>query len=312
MRRSLPGAGAWISRAIVFSLLAAATFAAENDELELELVAEIRWEALFAGSMDRYEASGVVYTGEQLVSVFDNDARLAVLALDLSLESARLIGEREDGQSDFEGIAYDPDAAHFYVVVEAEKTPDKKWRGRVLQYDAELRLLGSEVLETELPSGKKGFEGLTFLRRDGAVYLLALFEGNYAAGGKKGKEPGHGRVEVFRREASSWQTVTRIELPETAAFVDYAGIDLRGGRLAVVSQSSSRLWIGRLRDDAWQVEGPGEVYAFPGGSDGGEPYCKVEGVSWLDDRQLAFVSDQSKSCAQRDQSIHVFRLPDRD
>jgi hypothetical protein len=301
---------AWISRAIFCGVLASPACAEEASEPELTLVSEIRWEVLLGESMDRYEASGVVYTGERLISVFDNDARIAVLAPDLSARSVQLIGEKVDGQSNFEGIAYDVEAAHFYVVVEAEQDVEKLWRGRVLQYDAELRLLRSEVLETVLPSGKKGFEGLAFLRRGGAAYLLVLFEGNHAAGGKKGKEPGHGRIEVLRRDATSWRTVTRMELPENAAFVDYAGIDVRGERLAVVSQSSARLWVGRLASDEWRAEGPGMVYAFPRGPAGADRYCKIEGVSWLDDRSLAFVSDKSRECADVDQSIHVFRLPD--
>ena len=65
--------------------------------------------------------------------------------------------------------------------------------------------------------------------------------------------------------------------------------------------------------------GDGEVGAeFSGdlhvefGPDGAALYCKVEGVTWLDDRRLAFVSDEADKgvCRSRDQSIHVFRLPD--
>ena len=39
----------------------------------------------------------------------------------------------------------------------------------------------------------------------------------------------------------------KIRLPETVLFEDYSGIAVAGDRIAVISQASSALWLGRLR-----------------------------------------------------------------
>lgn len=55
--------------------------------------------------------------------------------------------------------------------------------------------------------------------------------------------------------------------------------------------------------------GRGAPYRFPRG------YCNVEGIAWLGRDRLLAVSDrrkrsQRRRCAKKDQSIHLFRLPD--
>jgi hypothetical protein len=57
------------------------------------------------------------------------------------------------------------------------------------------------------------------------------------------------------------------------------------------------------------VAGSGKVYRFPHKS-----YRNVEGIAWLSPDTLVAVSDRRKKeqparCAERDQSIHVFRIP---
>jgi hypothetical protein len=60
----------------------------------------------------------------------------------------------------------------------------------------------------------------------------------------------------------------------------------------------------------------GQVYAFPANAKGQAAYCNVEGVAWLSARQVVVVSDRAKAgeqpkrCAEKDQSIHVFNLPE--
>jgi len=46
-------------------------------------------------------------------------------------------------------------------------------------------------------------------------------------------------------------------------------------------------------------------------------YCNMEGVAWLGNGQLVVVSDKVKPdqpgrCSRKDQSIHIFKLPDED
>jgi hypothetical protein len=53
------------------------------------------------------------------------------------------------------------------------------------------------------------------------------------------------------------------------------------------------------------------TYRFPNKS-----YGNVEGIAWLTPDTLIAVSDRKKSqqpsrCAKKDQSIHIFRIPER-
>jgi hypothetical protein len=86
----------------------------------------------------------------------------------------------------------------------------------------------------------------------------------------------------------------------------------------VLSQETSALWIGRVREDPpgldelWEDEG--DIVQFPTDSDGRKVYCNLEGITWLDGTTLAVVSDrakrkkQPKRCRRKDESIHIFRL----
>lgn len=119
---------------------------------------------------------------------------------------------------------------------------------------------------------------------------------------------------MLERRGRIWHPVAHIKLPKHAKFKDYAGMALRGDRLAVVSQESSRLWVGRLRRGQWTIGGRGRVYDFPRTKKGKKRYYTVEGISWLSPRTLIAVSDlrkkrHPKRSAKTDQSIHVFRIP---
>ena len=152
------------------------------------------------------------------------------------------------------------------------------------------------------------------MRRDGQVYLLALCEGNRCKGGAEGRVPGGGRIQVFRRGDRQWDRVARIRLPETVLFQDYSGLAVTGGRIAVVSQESSALWVGNLAPDGWEFTGAGMSYALPRSADGSIVYGTAEGVSWMAPDEVVMVSDKAKPdqdprCRAKDQSIHIFRIP---
>jgi hypothetical protein len=89
--------------------------------------------------------------------------------------------------------------------------------------------------------------------------------GSRGKGGAAGRVPGGGRVQVFRRGDRQWDRVARIRLPETVLFQDYSGIAVADGRIAVVSQESSALWVGDLAPDSWELTGAGMSYAAPFG-----------------------------------------------
>jgi hypothetical protein len=130
-----------------------------------------------------------------------------------------------------------------------------------------------------------------------------------------GKRPGNGKIKVFARDGDEFEYLASTDLPRSLPFVDYSGMDLRNEALAVVSQETSALWVGTLDPQNWRIQGDGDVYSFPKEVDGAVSYCNVEGVSWIDEATFVVVSDARKSgeqplsCAAKEQSIHVFRLP---
>ena len=124
-------------------------------------------------------------------------------------------------------------------------------------------------------------------------------------------------MHVFRAGQRQWERLGTIRLPETVLFEDYSGIAINGDRMAVISQVTSALWIGRLAPSGWEVTGPGTTYALPRDADGEIVYGTAEGVSWIAPDQLVMVSDkakpdQARRCQAKDQSIHIFRIPGED
>jgi hypothetical protein len=85
-------------------------------------------------------------------------------------------------------------------------------------------------------SSNKGFEAVAHVRRNRQDYLLALCEGNKCKCGSKGRKPGGGRVHVFEREKKRWAHAGTIALPASLPFVDYSGMSIDNGRVAIVSQ----------------------------------------------------------------------------
>lgn len=277
---------------------------------KLELVREEKLHELLPKQKkgSRLEASGVALIDDATaVVVFDNLNQVA--RIDLSLERApsnRLLPTPSLGEG-FEDIAIDREAGRVFCLIEALEDADGRFRGFVAEYDSDFRFVRCTRLATSFEEGNQGFEGLVHARRGGKELLYALCEGNYGTSAKGGG----GRIEVFARGSDGgWIPSHRIELPETAAFKDFAGIDLRNGRLAVVSQASARLWVAELDESTSEiVPGSEAVYRFPA-----KGYGNVEGIAWLSDDCLVAVSDKKKRnqadrCAGKDQSIHVFRIP---
>ena len=203
------------------------------------------------------------------------------------------------------------------------------------------RLLADADLAYKFESDNKGIEGAAMVyHSSGKHFLLALCEGNKCQSGKDGKTPGHGNVLVFWLEnnGTSFTYNDKINLPSRLPFVDFSGLDSRlipghtdEFQLAVVSQTTSSLWLGNVvaRPDTtkpsgldFAVIGDGEGgpdYTFPLTSGGDLQYCNVEGVSFLTPfsstkTRLAFASDKAKSdqpdsCLAKGQSIHIFDVP---
>lgn len=271
---------------------------------ELELVRERSFKELLGDALDRYEASGLTRVGEQLYAVFDNDKHVA--QIDLDLTTARLHETKGSGKSNFEGLAHDPVTGRFYALVESKRHKGKDEDfGRVWELDADFQRLDRAWLKVELPSDNRGFEGAVVVRRGGERYLLALLEGNKGKAGSKGERRGEGRLEVFRADGDDLDHVTTVKIPESAFFVDYSGIDVRGDQVVIVSQTSSALWVGELSGSSWELRG-GKAYRFPR-EHSRLRYPAIEGVTWVSAKRVAVVSDAHESGTT--ESIHLFDLP---
>ena len=267
----------------------------------------------------RLEASGVLAKDGCFYVIFDNLPDIVRLGPGLvpgASENHVFTQERREADG-FEDIAHDPGSDRFLALIEAVPVRTGTYQAKVHQYDGSLRYLRSDWLDFPLADANKGLEGLTCVRRDGRTWLLAVCEGNRCLGGSAGRRPGGGRIQVFTEEGprGGWVHTGTIKLPRTLEFEDYSGISAAGDRLAVVSQESSALWVGRLRADGTDLVDEGAVFRFPTDSRGRSVYRTVEGVSWLGDDRVVVVSDKVKPGSKdragraKDQSIHIFTIP---
>ncbi len=269
-----------------------------------------------ARDLHRLEASGVLVEDGCLWVIFDNVPYVARLDPELTPgHPDTLLLRQPVGPIGYEDIALDRvDGRYFLLIESAERAPGLLM-AQVWEFDHQFRRVGCGWLDVRLERANKGIEGLTVVRRDGLCHLLGLCEGNLGRGGKAGRRPGGGRVHVFTQHAGGWDRVDTVALPAGLWFTDYSGISVSGEQIAVVSQESSALWVGRLHPDRWEVVDDGTTYMFPRDCRGRTLYGNIEGVSWLSERSLVVVSDRAKRSRQptrvraKDQSVHVFELP---
>jgi hypothetical protein len=202
------------------------------------------------------------------------------------------------------------------LLVESRKQVDGCYQAQIVEYDDEFRYLKERPVDFTFKSSNKGFEAVTHVRRDDKDYLLALCEGNKCKCGNKGREPGGGRVQVFEKRRKRWRYSRTIALPTTLPFEDYSGMSTDSGRVAVVSQVNSLLWVGQFDEAGWTWRDEGKLYEFPRSVDGGLRYGNVEGVGWITPTRIVTVSDRrnktkqpDKGLSEKDQSIHIFDIP---
>ena len=261
------------------------------------------------------EASGVVAKDGYYYVIFDNIRRIARIHSGLDRRSRKhgWLGRARSGEG-YEDIAFSPYTRRFYLLIEGEKHPDGTYKAVIDECDEAGNYKRRRWVDFTFEKRNTGFEGLSAVRVGGEDYLLALCEGNKCRAGKKGRKAGRGRIHVLQSTGPMWQPVTTIDLPRSVKFEDYAAVAIRGTHIAVVSQQTSRLWIGTIRYRDWSIAGRGRIYEFPRTRKGKRKYCTVEGLSWISSRTFVMVSDLSKKnypkrCRKHDQSIHVFRVP---
>jgi hypothetical protein len=275
----------------------------------LELIREAKLFRLIPGRTrkSRLEASGVALIDDSTALVaFDNLNQIA--RIDVSLKRSRQNGiwHTPSLGAGFEDIATDVTRRTTFGLIEAVEDFDGALRGFIAEYDREGRLRRCARLPGRFRKANKGFEGLAHVRHKGREHLYALREANSLARGRS-----RGRIDVYVRAANgTWKESHSIRLPAEARFKDYSALAYRDHQVAIVSQESARLWVGRLDPKTRRlIPRSGAVYRFPG-----TDYCNIEGIDWLSADTLIAVSDrrqkdQPAKCDRTDQSIHVFRLP---
>jgi hypothetical protein len=286
----------------------------------LEIVQEARIGELLKGNGDkRYEASGVHLKDGYLHIIFDDNPGLLRIRPDWNHAGEEpVVMDLKGTGAGYEDITYQSSTRRWYCLIEAAKTESGVSMPRIDEYDESFAFIKGHWLNFPLKAGNKGFEGLSTLHYAGNNYLLGLCEGNDCKSGKAGALPGNGRIQFFKWIAENWERVCTIRLPKAVHYKDYASLDVRDGRVTVLSQGSSAMWVGRLRQqpagpEEW-FEDDGLLYLFPRDDKGRIKYCNLEGVTWLGNDRLVVVSDKGKSdqpgrCARKDQSIHIFKLP---
>ena len=277
---------------------------------KLELVREEKLFRLLPGRKEssRLEASGVALVDDTTaLVVFDNLNQVARIDLSLKRRASNGLLPAPSLGSGFEDIAIDHRHGRVFCLIEAMEDFDGLLRGFVAEYDRAGHFLRCTRLHTRFQKANKGFEGLAHVWRGGREYLYALCEGNLGTG----RQAGGGRVDVFiRARDGGWKASHRIRLPKQAEFEDYAALAYRDGQLAVVSQASARLWVARVDEKARAVvPGFGRHLSLP---EQELRQCRGNrlAVPGHPGRRLRSEEEgQPARCAEKDQSIHLFRIP---
>ncbi|HQN89880.1 MAG TPA: hypothetical protein PLK36_07380 [Methanoregulaceae archaeon] len=287
----------------------------------LELVHEARINDLVKGTDDQhFEASGVYLKDGYLHIIFDDNPYLLRIRPDWrgSTDEPVLLRLKDTGAG-YEDITFQSSAGHWLCLIEAVKTGHDTYLAGIDVFDESFSFLRKSWLHFPLKGGNKGFEGLSIMHHAKNEYLLCICEGNDCKSGAKGAKPGKGRIQVFQQVAEQWEHGGTIKLPKAVRYRDYVSLALHNGSLTVLSQASSALWTGHIRTEGgeWDdlFEDDGRTYLFPRDEKGRSIYCNLEGVAWLGNGRLVVVSDKAKHeqpgrCTRKDQSIHIFTLPD--
>jgi hypothetical protein len=265
---------------------------------------------------ERWEASGVFVRDEHFFVVFDNHTKVGRFTDDLRPHPANGLFGVTHANCGYEGISFNTDKQRFYLLVEARKHAKGSFQALIVEYDQDFNYVKERPADFTFKSDNKGFEAVAYVRRDEQDFLLALCEGNLCQCGASGRKPGGGRVQVFEKKRRRWRHIGTIALPETLPFVDYSGMSIDHGSVAIVSQVNSMLWVGQFNESAWTWHDDGRLYEFPRFETGAIQYGNIEGVGWISPTRIVAVSDRRKKKDQpdkrlsdKDQSIHVFDLP---
>jgi hypothetical protein len=286
-------------------------------------VREEKFYKLFKGYQKnfRFEGSGVFAKENFFYVVFDNSKAIGVIESSLKeINDSNFLKGNVFEKSNYEGITFrELEPSSFYVMVESLER-NNAYYPAIVKLDLELNFQEQKFVRFELEKKNKGLEGISFITRNGENFILGLCEGNFCNSDKE-KTRGNGRIQVLKETAEEWVVVAEIKLPRSINFLDYSDMDIENGRIAIVSQVSSALWVGELHPEKWEILEKGTVYYFPFGDRDGNAglggeiiYCNIEGVSWFGLHEIVVVSDkrnedQEKWCKHKEEMIHIFEIP---
>jgi hypothetical protein len=249
--------------------------------------------------------------------VFDDRSEIARISSKLEPNDANGLFGKAHKDLGYEGITYNAAKHRYYLLVESRKQRSGSYQAVIVEYDDEFDHLKERPLDFTFESSNRGFEAVAHVQRNGTDYVLALCEGNKCQCGKKGRTPGGGRVQLFEKSKKRWRRDRAIALPTSVPFVDYSGMSIDNGRVAIVSQENSMLWVGQFDEAEWTWRDDGQLYEFPRFNDGTIQYGNIEGVAWITPTRIVTVSDRRKKknqpdkrLSEKDQSVHIFEIPE--
>jgi len=277
----------------------------------LTLLRERKISKIVGDTLDHYEASGLLLLDGKLYVAMDNTFALAVLTPDLL--SGSLAGSTA-GPSQYEAVTVCPAPSTSLCVLE-ETDGQPVPHGVVVETGADGTPQATWTSDVAFANPNRGFEGLALVQSQDGPRLLALCEGNRCLDDVDSE--GLGQIQILALREGALTSVGSLAVPARARFHDFSDLTVRARAdgdydVAVVSQVSSALWLGRLSTSLWQFVGDGQVYGFPRTSQGLTQYCNVEGVAFLDQNKVVIASDKSDGtapCNDKDESISVFVLP---
>jgi hypothetical protein len=308
----------------------------------LQYAFELPFAALFKDNkgQNRYEASSVVKKGDDFYAVCDNSWAVSKFKTSLqpfSSQNVQIGTPHPEGAEDsgFEAIFWDGD--YFYVVRESVRHADTHYHAVIEQVTlgpTDYTVVDSCSSDFMFEGTSKGFEGAVSIHdTNGEMVILGLCEGNHCSETRK-FDRGNGRIVAMKRIVEddgtcTWSTLRTINVPPSAYFHDYSDIAIDAkGRVAITTQEDSQVWIGQMLGQypdtgfynvhAMELDTENwSTYDFPKNNQCETVYCNIEGVEWLNDETIVVVSDKMKGkgkqdflCFDKDQSVHVFVLPD--
>jgi hypothetical protein len=267
-------------------------------------------------SKGRWEASGVLVKNGCYFVAFDNRTEIGCFSDDLQPNETNGLVGIAHADFGYEGITYNVAKERFYLLVEARKHARGHYQAFIAEYDDQFEYRKERPVVFRIESNNKGFEAVAHVRRNEKDFLLALCEGNKCKCGSKGKKPGGGRVQVFEKKKRRWAHFATISLPTHLPFVDYSGMSIDRGHVAIVSQVNSMLWVAQFDETSWAWRDSGQLYEFPRTESGQIRYGNIEGVGWISPTRIVTVSDRrkkknqpEKGLSEKDQSVHIFDIP---